>query len=255
MSFALGLVVALGCGGGPKTGTWTAADHGKAERTIDKWTAADEDKYIGLTCTNVVAPDHTLRCPILVKLGFTADGCRAQLGDWRTDATSDAKRRAFRLLVAGLSSADSCEQVEATLRIVAMSIQEDTRKQATAAGCAMRDDNARDLTAERAAARRGAKDTHFADTASSAAEPIEVCGVKGELGWLTRMQCADGSRPFGDDVDRAHDARKGSMMGTGTGPCGAAPLDHYTVQCPEKSYEVYMDMYMCGPGEQLAPAL
>jgi hypothetical protein len=28
-------------------------------------------------------------------------------------------------------------------------------------------------------------------------------------------------------------------------------IDLYEVPCPEKAYEVYIDMYECGPGEDL----
>lgn len=250
-SLSLVLLLGIGCGGGAKSGTWTTPPHAKSERTVDQWTTADEDQHIELACTNIVSPKGTLRCESLVNAGLTPDRCRPMLGDWRASAPDGRERHAFRLLVVGLALADSCETVEATFRTAARVASAGQRQQATAAGCKMRDDNARDLTAEQAAARRGAKDTHFADTASSAAEPIEVCGVKGELEWLTHEQCADGSRPFGDDKQRAHGARNGSMMGPSNGACGPAPLDKYTVTCPEKSYEVYMNMYVCGPGESL----
>lgn len=250
-SLSLVLLLGLGCGGGSQSGKWTTPPHDKSVRTVDQWTTADEDQHLALACTNIVAPNGTLRCESLVKAGLTPDRCRPMLEDWRTSATDGQQRHAFRLVLAGLALADSCEMVEATFRIAARVASAGQREQAAAAGCMMRDDNSRALTAEQADARRGAKDTHFADTTSSAAEPIEVCGVKGELEWLTHVQCADGSHPFGDDKQRAHGARIGSTMGPSTGACGAAPLDKYAVTCPEKSYEVYMNMYMCGPGEHL----
>jgi len=90
--------------------------------------------------------------------------------------------------------------------------------------------------------RRGAKAAKFGDVASSQKEPIEVCGVRGELEWLSHVTCADGKNPWNGDGGKAHGARSGSV-GTG-GRCGAI-IDRYVVACPEKTYEVYMDMYVC----------
>jgi hypothetical protein len=102
------------------------------------------------------------------------------------------------------------------------------------------------LAADEAGLRRGHGDKSFADTKSSKTEPIEVCGVKGETGWLTRLTCADGSNPFGGNRGRAHASRSGSV-GSG-GLCGSI-LDLYQVPCPEGTIKVFMDMYMCGPDE------
>jgi hypothetical protein len=108
-----------------------------------------------------------------------------------------------------------------------------------------------ELTGEEMLQRRGLGDRVFSDTASSPAAPIQVCGVRGELRWLTNVTCADGSRPWGRDLGKAHGARKGSASGQRR--CGASVaeilVDRYEVPCPEKHYEVYIDMYECGPGE------
>jgi len=79
------------------------------------------------------------------------------------------------------------------------------------------------------------------------ARPVEVCGVKGQLTWLVYATCADGSHPF-QDGRTAHAARRGNV-GAG-GQCDSI-IDLYEVPCPEKTYEVYMDLYMCGPGESV----
>ena len=80
----------------------------------------------------------------------------------------------------------------------------------------------------------------------SKAQPIEVCGVKGETAYLTRVTCADGSNPFGGNRQRAHASRTGSI-GSG-GLCGSI-VDLYEVPCPEGSVQVFMDMYLCGPSD------
>lgn len=90
--------------------------------------------------------------------------------------------------------------------------------------------------------RRGATAVRFADVTSSLQEPIEVCNVEGELEWLTRVTCADGSNPFKGEWAAAHAARTG-QAGNG-GRCNAI-IDHYAVPCPEKTYDVYMDLYVC----------
>lgn len=91
------------------------------------------------------------------------------------------------------------------------------------------------------AKRRGVGARTFADAPSSVEQPIEVCMVRGAKDWLTRTTCADGSRPFATD-DHAHAARVRSV-GTG-GRCGAI-IDLYEVPCPEATYPVYIDMYVC----------
>ena len=81
---------------------------------------------------------------------------------------------------------------------------------------------------------------------SSQAVPVEVCGVLGQLMWLTNLVCANGQPPFQSARD-AHASRQGSVGGGGR--CGAI-IDLYSVPCPERNYEVYLDMYQCGPGER-----
>lgn len=90
-------------------------------------------------------------------------------------------------------------------------------------------------------ARHGVGVTRVADLTSSKAQPVEVCAVEGQLDYLVRLQCADGSNPF-NSMHEAHAARAGNV-GAG-GRCDSA-VDLYNVPCPEGDVEVYMDMYMC----------
>lgn len=101
------------------------------------------------------------------------------------------------------------------------------------------------MSESRAGDRHGTGVTSFAEVQSSHEAPIEVCGVQGELDWLTQLRCQDGSSPY-EGPGAAHASRVGSMGGGGR--CGSI-IDLYTVTCPEGSLEVYMDLYMC-PGEQ-----
>jgi hypothetical protein len=88
-------------------------------------------------------------------------------------------------------------------------------------------------------------ETQVAGVQSSQDQPVEVCGVGGELAWLVGLTCPDGSKPYPDE-NTAHNSRVGNT-GTG-GRCGTI-IDLYAVPCPDKQYEVYMDMYHCLPGE------
>ncbi len=95
------------------------------------------------------------------------------------------------------------------------------------------------LTAEQAALRRGASAMKFADITTTKALPIEVCNPGGQMAWLRKVTCADGSL--------ASSTNRSGNVGPG-GLCDSI-IDLYVAVCPEKPYEVYMDMYMCGPGE------
>lgn len=90
--------------------------------------------------------------------------------------------------------------------------------------------------------RHGSTTQRFSAITTSKSTPVEVCGVQEQLDWLTRVRCDDGSNPF-PGMREAHAARAGSV-GAG-GQCGSI-IDLYQVRCPEKTYEIYMDLYMCG---------
>lgn len=106
------------------------------------------------------------------------------------------------------------------------------------------------LSAAAWAARKGAAVARFADAASTASEPVEVCGIPAESEWLMGPTCNDGSRPFASP-SHAHAARVGNV-GAG-GRCGSI-IDLYEVPCPEGTYAIYIDAYVCpAPDGQLAP--
>ncbi|HVV81642.1 MAG TPA: hypothetical protein VHE35_01140 [Kofleriaceae bacterium] len=96
-----------------------------------------------------------------------------------------------------------------------------------------------------AAQRHGASARRFADAPSSQEHPIEVCGVGAELRWLKTMTCNDGSTPYPGDTN-PDESRTGNT-GPG-GRCGSI-IDLYPAHCPEATYQVYMDMYMCAKDE------
>lgn len=91
------------------------------------------------------------------------------------------------------------------------------------------------------AKRNGVNITRFADTHTSEQAPIEVCGIDGEVAWMTRATCNGGSHPFAT-AESANERRDGWVK-TG-GRCNSI-LDRYTVACPEATYTVHVDRYVC----------
>lgn len=98
------------------------------------------------------------------------------------------------------------------------------------------------LDEQQAATRygRGAKKITDAPTPAQD-KAIEVCGIPASRAWLNSVTCAGGETP-------KQLGRRGSV-GAG-GRCGSI-IDKYGVECPEQTYEVYIDIYMCGPGESM----
>lgn len=88
-------------------------------------------------------------------------------------------------------------------------------------------------------------ETQVSSVLSSQQRPVEVCGVGGELQWLVGLTCPGGSHPY-PDKQTAHASRVGNT-GAG-GRCGTI-IDLYAVPCPDKQYEIYIDMYHCLPTE------
>ncbi|MBL0217941.1 MAG: hypothetical protein IPQ07_29185 [Myxococcales bacterium] len=86
--------------------------------------------------------------------------------------------------------------------------------------------------------RNGAGVTKYSQAKSTKALPIEMCGVRDENAWLVSLTCNDTSHPIMD----AETARVGNV-GSG-GRCGSI-IDKYAVKCPEKTYDIFIDAYVC----------
>ena len=102
------------------------------------------------------------------------------------------------------------------------------------------------LTDAQAAGRYGAGAGKFTDAPTTKDKAIEVCGIPQQQAWLLNTSCADGSKAF-TGRGQVAGSRKGNV-GPG-GRCGSI-IDLYVATCPEATYEVHIDMYMCGPGDQ-----
>jgi hypothetical protein len=107
------------------------------------------------------------------------------------------------------------------------------------------------LTQDQMSKRFGTGVTALASITTSQAHPIEVCGVPAENVWLASSTCADGSHPYpGADLETREGSVEASRAGnTGEGGRCGGIIDLYKAKCPEKTYDVYIDMNLCGPGE------
>ncbi len=101
------------------------------------------------------------------------------------------------------------------------------------------------VTEDQYARRRGARAARFSDEPTTLQQPIEECAVIGSLRRLLSLVCDDGSNPF-RAPEAAHGSRAGNL-GPG-GRCGSV-VDLYKVPCPEKTYDVHIDMYVCRDGQ------
>ena len=94
---------------------------------------------------------------------------------------------------------------------------------------------------EQIAQSYGAGAHTYADAPSTKDQPIEVCGFPAAGSWLSRMTCKDGSHPLPTRND-AEGVRVGNV-GEG-GRCGRI-IDQYAVECPEMTYDIFIDAYRC----------
>ncbi len=89
--------------------------------------------------------------------------------------------------------------------------------------------------------RKGAGVVRYSDARSTKAAPVEVCGFPAENAWLIAASCNDGSHPIAKRVD-AEKLRVGNVGSAGR--CGSI-VDLYRIPCPEATYDVYVDAYVC----------
>jgi hypothetical protein len=89
--------------------------------------------------------------------------------------------------------------------------------------------------------RNGVGVTKYSQAKSTKELPIEVCTIGAEGDWLVSLACDDDSHPI-DGHQAAEMARVGNV-GKG-GRCGSI-IDLYRVKCPDRSYDIYLDGYVC----------
>jgi hypothetical protein len=89
--------------------------------------------------------------------------------------------------------------------------------------------------------RNGAGVSRYSQVRSTKSAPIEVCGFIAENEWLFAATCDDGSHPI-STRKKAEAARPGNEGPAGR--CGSI-IDLYKVKCPEATYEIHIDAYVC----------
>jgi hypothetical protein len=92
--------------------------------------------------------------------------------------------------------------------------------------------------------RKAATVKRFSEASSTKDEPIEVCSVwdaEGQIDWLLSKTCDDGSKPF-KGTHHAHAARVQNVGEAGR--CNSI-IDLYEVPCPEGTYKIFLDAYVC----------
>ena len=94
--------------------------------------------------------------------------------------------------------------------------------------------------------RRYINESRLDRVTTTKATPVEVCSARGQIAWLLRARCPNGSAPF-TDGRTAHRSRAGNV-GSG-GRCGKV-VDLYKVPCQGTTYSIYMSLYHCQPGQR-----
>jgi hypothetical protein len=241
----------IACGGSPKPEP-TPPQPARGSAAAPE---PDDATYAQLACNQLIATPTRFRCAFLEKIGMTPQQCPSFLSGLMAEATNDGERAAFRQLMKDLSSSATCDEAMTAFRTADAAARRANAStpvpgHSALTTCDVRADGAYAVGVDELTLRRGTADKFFSDTQSTETTPIEVCAVRGEMSYLLRLTCADGSRPWGSDAQNAYAARKGSVSAPGRCSAQNAPIDLYDVPCPEKHYAVYIDMYECGPDER-----
>jgi hypothetical protein len=221
--FASALVFAAGIACGPST---PEANHPRSTA------GADFEVQRAMLCARVRSL-HDERChPFDVWDASLLDDCSGVEGVY-ISATQDCVQKA------------TCDAVQACIVGV---MRDGAPYQGPTAPCTLRPGDSVSIPAGVSAddleRSYGRQDQRFSDSPSTAAHPIEVCGMPAEIDYLMRTTCEDGSRAF--PTRAAADASRVGNVGRG-GRCGRV-IDEYVVPCPEHRYEVYIDVYRCAGG-------
>jgi hypothetical protein len=170
------------------------------------------------------------RCPWAQKFQFERTQCVQELG---ADNYKPFREK-FGPCVVGHSD---CDEVATCI-----SASADDSKQTDMRACEDRDPG-RTVGMPKAEweRRKGAGVTKFSGVKTTKDSPVEVCGIPAENEWLVAATCNDGSHPF-HGRSEAEGSRSGNVGEAGR--CGSI-IDLYKVKCPEATYEIYLDGYVC----------
>lgn len=259
MTTRIGVVLlglAIGCGGPGKpsdpaqpdeTGGAgdTAGEPGDTDGPVnpaDDPASLGGEELVGAACAQMGEVHAATPCDFLTRARFTQQSCQSEMAFAKVpENLQPAFETAMRCVVAS----NECSGFPACFA----KLQEAASTAASGGGrqCGEEGMGAVSLSAAEAGKRYGQGVSKLSAAPTTKEKPIEVCGVAAQHTWLLAAECDDGSKPL-TSRGAASGARAGSV-GSG-GRCGSV-IDRYTVTCPEKTYEVFMDLYMCGPGESI----
>lgn len=243
----LALVLSIGCGGKGQAPEPTEpsepaegaepADPGAGDAPA---ASLEGEALVGAACTKMGDVHARTPCDFLTRARFSLDGCRSEMA---ISKIPEPLKPAFEEAMRCIAASDQCAGFPECFA----KFNQAAATATTGRECGEQGIGAVALTADEANKRYGQGVTKLSEAPSSKEQPIEVCGVAQQHDWLLAAQCDDGSSPL-KAPEAAAGARVGSM---GVGGRCASVIDKYVVTCPESSYDVYMDLYMCGPGESI----
>ena len=107
------------------------------------------------------------------------------------------------------------------------------------------------VTTDQFIARHGAGATALSALSTSKAQPLEVCGYAPSMFAVAELACDDGSHPLGTtdgDLSTLVGAVQRVRHNVGPGGRCNSIIDEYAIPCPEATYHVFVDLYICLPG-------
>jgi hypothetical protein len=223
------VVVVCACGGAPAPRpAGPAQPNGSAAGTVAQQQGAITPDVF---CDRFVALRQS-GCGAFASMDMTKDDCVKELAAAQSDPASKAFMDQTGQCIVGYQQCDDVVQCLASL-----GPDKDHLR-----ACAQEDPGkAVGISKAEWEKRNGAGVTKFSQAKSTKDRPIEVCTIDAENEWLSQLRCDDGSQPI-DGHEAAEMARVGNL-GKG-GRCGSI-IDLYRVKCPEASYDVYVDGYVC----------
>ena len=221
-----------------------ATDRRQAGRSAEDGTSAKT------VCDRLLALKG--RCKQLETIDVTKDDCVPEL---EKSLANPGEKDAAEALAHCFVDLDSCEEVTSCMQAASEKIKPEETGEVSGGtdkpdhACDPKWATAKDKPMTFGAAgipkadydkRNGATAKTFKDVKSSKDKPAEMCGIPAENAWLMTLTCDNGSKP----VTRSNvETFRAGSLGPG-GRCGSI-IHKYSVKCPEASYDIFIDAYIC----------